>query len=93
MSILSCYLLPHPAIMIEEVGGRETQKVISSVKAADTVGKEIQELSHGYSGNNIPTVHFYDAICVYDFPLRAVLQLLAPQVKMKFDRDDIENEI
>ena len=37
MAILYCYLLPHPAIMIGEVGGRETQKVAASVKATDTV--------------------------------------------------------
>ena len=96
MSILSCYLLPHPPIMIEEVGGRETQKVVSSVKAANIVGKEIQELSpdtlviispHG------PV--FYDALCIYDFPLKGSLAAFgAPQVKMEFDRDDdLKNEI
>lgn len=74
MAILSCYLMPHPAIMIEEVGGRETQKVAASVKAADTVAREIKELApdtiviispHG------PV--FYDALCIYDFPLRGSL--------------------
>lgn len=90
MGILSCYLMPHPAIMIEEVGGRETQKVSSSVKAAYTVAREIKELSpdtiviispHG------PV--FYDAICVYDFELKGSLaDFGAPQVKIEFDRDD-----
>jgi AmmeMemoRadiSam system protein A len=78
------------------VGGRETQKVISSVKAADTVGKEIQELSPDTLV--IISPHgpiFYDAICVYDFPLKGSLAAFgAPQVKMKFDRDDdLKNEI
>ena len=45
MSVLSCYLMPHPPIMVEEVGGRETQKIVSSIKAAKTVGQEIKELS------------------------------------------------
>ncbi|HQE04796.1 MAG: AmmeMemoRadiSam system protein A [Tepidanaerobacteraceae bacterium] len=90
MAILSCYLMPHPAIMIEEVGGRETQKVAASVKAADTVAREIKELApdtiviispHG------PV--FYDALCIYDFPLRGSLaDFGVPQIKMDFVRDD-----
>ncbi len=96
MGILSCYLLPHPPIMVEEVGGRETQKVVSSVKAANTVGKEIQELSPDTLV--IISPHgpiFYDAICIYDFPLKGSLASFgAPQVKMEFDRDDdLTNEI
>ncbi|NLZ52525.1 MAG: AmmeMemoRadiSam system protein A [Thermoanaerobacteraceae bacterium] len=96
MGILSCYLMPHPAIMIEEVGGRETQKVASSVKAADTVAKEIKQLSpdtiviispHG------PV--FYDALCIYDFPLKGSLaDFGAPQIKMEFAcDDDLKKEI
>lgn len=96
MGILSCYLMPHPAIMVEEVGGKETQKVVSSVKAANTVGKEIQQLSpdtvviispHG------PV--FYDALCIYDFPLKGSLASFgAPQVKIEFGCDnDLANEI
>jgi len=96
MGILSCYLMPHPAIMIEEVGGKETQKVTSSVKAADTVASELKQLSpdtiviispHG------PV--FYDALCIYDFPLKGSLaDFGAPQIKMEFIRDDdLKNEI
>jgi len=82
--------------MIEEVGGKETQKVTSSVKAADTVAREIKQLSpdtiviispHG------PAI--YDALCIYDFPLRGSLaSFQAPQIKMEFVRDDdLKNEI
>lgn len=90
MGILSCYLMPHPAIMIEEVGGRETQKVVSSVKAADTVAREIKELAPDTIV--IISPHgplFYDALCIYDYPLKGSLEDFgAPQIKMEFDRDD-----
>ncbi len=96
MGILSGYLLPHPAIMVEEVGGKETRKVISSVEAADEVGKEIKKLSP--DSIVIISPHgpvFYDAICIYDFPLKGDLAAFgAPQIKMEFARDDdLKNEI
>jgi len=82
--------MPHPAIMIEEVGGSETQRVASSVEAAYTVAREIKELApdtiviispHG------PV--FYDALCIYDFPLKGSLaDFRAPQIRMEFARDD-----
>ena len=37
--------MPHPPIMIPEVGGPETKDVDSTIKSAETVGREIQELN------------------------------------------------
>ena len=96
MSVLSCYLMPHPPIMVEEVGGRETQKIVSSIKAAKTVGQEIKELSPDTIV--IISPHgpiFYDALCIYDFLLKGSLASFgAPEVDMEFERDDdLINEI
>lgn len=96
MSKLSGYLMPHPPIMVEEVGRGETPKVISSVNAANVVGKEIKELSPDTVV--IISPHgpiFSDALCIYDFPLKGSLAAFgAPEVKMSFERDDdLANEL
>ncbi|MDN5301032.1 MAG: hypothetical protein PWQ60_546 [Thermoanaerobacteraceae bacterium] len=96
MGILSAYLMPHPPIMVKEVGGRETQRTTSSIEAAKEVGREIRELApdtlvlispHG------PV--FQDAVCIYDFPLKGSLSSFgAPGVKMEFQSDeDLKREI
>lgn len=96
MSVLSGYLMPHPPIMVEEVGGKEAQKVISSINAANTVGKEIAELSPDTIV--IISPHgpiFADALCIYDFNLKGSLaSFSAPEVKMSFERDaDLADEV
>ena len=89
MSVLSGYLMPHPPIMVEEVGGKEAQKVISSINAANTVGREIAKLSPDTIV--IISPHgpiFADALCIYDFNLKGSLASFgAPEVKMSFERD------
>jgi AmmeMemoRadiSam system protein A len=90
MGIVSCYLMPHPPIMLEEVGGKEVNKVKNTVKAAIHVGKEIKQLKpdtvivispHG------PILQ--DAVCLYDFPLKGNFASFgAREVSMKFDPDD-----
>ncbi len=89
MSVLSGYLMPHPPIMIEEVGGKEARKVISSINAANTVGSEIAKLSPDTVV--IISPHgpiFADALCIYDFSLKGSLASFgAPEVKMSFERD------
>ncbi|MDD4569563.1 MAG: AmmeMemoRadiSam system protein B, partial [Tepidanaerobacteraceae bacterium] len=96
MGILSCYQLPHPPIMVEEVGGRETQKIVSSIEAANMVGREIKELSPDTLV--IISPHgpiFADAICIYDFPLKGNLSSFgAPEVRMEYNADeDLKDEI
>lgn len=96
MTVASAYLMPHPPIMVEEVGGRETQKIKATIQAAEEVGREIEKLSpdtlviispHG------PV--FQDAICIYDFPLKGDLaNFHAPEVSMEFSSDeDLKREI
>lgn len=40
-NIVGAYLLPHPPIMIEEIGGRESQKVSDTIKSLQKVSKKI----------------------------------------------------
>lgn len=90
MSVVSGFHMPHPPIMVREVGGAETQKVKSTVDAAEEVGKQIRELApdtvviispHG------PV--FRDAVCIYDFPLKGSLASFgSPGVKMEFESDE-----
>lgn len=89
MSLERCYLMPHPPIMIPEVGGKEINKVAATIEAAKRVGREIQKISpdtiiiispHG------PV--FSDAICIYDFPLKGDLaSFRAPEVTLNFKSD------
>ena len=96
MGIVSAFQLPHPPIMVEEVGGIETKKVKKSIEAANRVGREIKELapetiviisSHG------PV--FTDAICIYDYPLKGYLSSFnAPEVELSFAADeDLKKDI
>lgn len=39
--IVGAYLLPHPPIMIEEIGGRESQKVSDTINSLQKVSKKI----------------------------------------------------
>ncbi|SHM68268.1 uncharacterized protein, PH0010 family/AmmeMemoRadiSam system protein A/AmmeMemoRadiSam system protein B [Caldanaerovirga acetigignens] len=90
MGIVGCFLMPHPAIMIEEVGKKETLKVKNSIEAAHRVGEEIVRLKpetiviispHG------PV--FQDAICVYDFPLKGdFAEFGVPELTLEFVPDE-----
>ncbi|ADL08793.1 AmmeMemoRadiSam system protein A [Thermosediminibacter oceani] len=90
MGIVGCYLMPHPPIMVPEVGRDEARKVDKSIEAASEVGREIRDLKpdtlvlispHG------PV--FQDAVCIYDFPLKGSLASFgAPEVRLKFEPDE-----
>ncbi len=41
--ILGAYITPHPPIMIEEIGGRDSSKVSDTIKALQKVSKKIKE--------------------------------------------------
>lgn len=87
--ILDAFLMPHPAIMLEEVGGRETEKVKASVRAAEKVGEKISRIKpdtiviispHG------PV--FQDALCLYDYELKGSFASFGtPEVQRHFIRD------
>ncbi|MCG0275773.1 MAG: AmmeMemoRadiSam system protein A [Thermosediminibacteraceae bacterium] len=96
MGIVGCFLMPHPPIMVPEVGKQEALKVKKSIDAAHKVGMEIQELNpetiviispHG------PV--FQDAILIYDFPLKGSLaDFGAHEVKLEFEPDEeLKDEI
>ena len=59
MGIVSAFQLPHPPIMVEEVGGIETKKVKKSIEAANRVGREIKELARNDCDNIFPWSGFY----------------------------------
>ncbi|TYP58749.1 AmmeMemoRadiSam system protein A [Thermosediminibacter litoriperuensis] len=90
MGIVGCYLMPHPPIMIPEVGKDEARKVNTSIEAAHEVGREIRDLKpdtlvlispHG------PI--FQDAVCIYDFPLKGSFASFgAPEVRLEFESDE-----
>ena len=44
MAILRSVIMPHPPIIIPEVGGEETQKVAATILAMQTLAREIKEL-------------------------------------------------
>ena len=94
--ILGAFLMPHPAIMVEEVGGAEVEKVKASVSAAEKVGAKISRLKpdtiviispHG------PV--FQDALYLYDYDLKGSLAAFgAPQIKGQFSKDpELADEI
>jgi AmmeMemoRadiSam system protein A/AmmeMemoRadiSam system protein B len=96
MGIVGCYLMPHPPIMVPEVGGDEVRKVNASIEAAHKVGMEIQKLKP----DTIVLVSphgpvFQDAVCIYDFPLRGSFASFgAPKLKLEFEPDeDLKEEI
>lgn len=90
MGVTAGYLMPHPPIMVEEVGGSETQRICATVEAAHKVGKEIGELEPDTVV--IISPHgpiFQDALCVYDYPLKGDLSSFgAPQVRQDFEPDE-----
>lgn len=91
MGVLACYLMPHPPIMVDEVGGKETKNVKSTIEAAKAVGKEIKQLKPDTI--IIISPHgpiFQDAVCLYDFPLKGNLSGFgASEVSMAFEPDDL----
>lgn len=90
MGIVAGYLMPHPPIMVEEVGGRETKRISSTIEAARAVGKEIRELS----SDTVVVISphgpiFQDALCIYDFPLRGDLAAFgAADVRQEYVPDE-----
>lgn len=41
--ILSAYLMPHPPIMIEEIGGKEALKLEDTISGMESIGQDIKE--------------------------------------------------
>ena len=91
MGVLACYLMPHPPIMVDEVGGKETESIKSTIEAAKAVGREIKQLKPDTI--IIISPHgpiFQDAVCLYDFPLKGNLSAFgASEVSMEFEADEL----
>ncbi|MDI6601006.1 MAG: AmmeMemoRadiSam system protein A [Thermoanaerobacteraceae bacterium] len=88
--ILASFLMPHPPIIIPEVGKGEEKKIQKTIDAMNDVSKTISKLRpqtviiispHGYV--------FRDAVCAYGMPDIAgdLGYFGAPQVKMGFENN------
>lgn len=72
MSIKGYYLLPHPPIVVPEVGKGEEQKIIDTIKGFDAVGKEIAQKKpdtiiiitpHGTMFQDAVSISYEDDLC------------------------------
>lgn len=71
MSLKSAYILPHPPIVIDKIGGKDTQKCLSTKKAMEDIAKEVKEISpdtiviispHGPVFSDAVTVNYTDKL-------------------------------
>ena len=44
MSILSTFIVPHPPLIIPEIGGGQQIKIEKTIKAYDEIAKRIEEI-------------------------------------------------
>lgn len=68
-ALRAAYLMPHPPVMIDEIGGREAEKVSSTQESARKVAKQIKQISP--ETVVVITPHgpvFQDAICISALP-------------------------
>ena len=95
--IIGFYVMPHPPILIPEVGRGEEEKIKNTYDACESIGREIAELKPEVI--IIVTPHgtmFSDAIALsFENSIAGNLkQFGAPQVSMDFDIDmDLTQEI
>ncbi|MCB2293897.1 AmmeMemoRadiSam system protein A [Clostridium algoriphilum] len=95
--IIAYYAMPHPPIIIPEVGHGEEKKIKSTYDACELIGREISEIKPEVI--IIVTPHgtmFSDAIALSFEPTisGSLKQFGAPQVSMNFDIDmDLTQEI
>ncbi|MBU3113731.1 AmmeMemoRadiSam system protein A [Clostridium lacusfryxellense] len=95
--IIGFYVMPHPPILIPEVGHGEEEKIKNTYDACESIGREIEELKPEVI--IIVTPHgtmFSDAIALsFENSIKGNLkQFGAPQVSMDFNIDmDLTQEI
>ena len=88
--MLSYYLMPHPPIIIPDIGKGNENKAINTIKACEEVGKKINELSP--ETIIIITPHgtvFRDAIAIITSKTLSgdLKNFNAPNIKFNFEID------
>ncbi len=83
-------LLPHPPVLLPEVGGAESEKAVRTKRAAERAAKQC--LAQPVETIVLMTPHaprFSDAIAVFDYPHwdGSLAQFGAPEVRLAFDGD------
>ncbi|MDF2502330.1 MAG: Extradiol ring-cleavage dioxygenase class protein subunit [Anaerosporomusa subterranea] len=91
-SLVGCALMPHPPIMVPEVGGCDTKRICSTVRAAEQVAQTLVERSS--ETVILITPHgpvFEDAVSISVYPrLRGSLAAFgAPDVSVAFETDGL----
>lgn len=86
------YLMPHPPLIIPEIGKGEERKIQSTVKACREIGNRIKNI--GAETIILISPHgmvFSDATAVYNEPIinGSFVRFGAPQIKMSFETDII----
>ena len=92
MNLIGCAFMPHPPIMVPEVGGEELARIEATVRAAEKVTAALQE--HNPQTVIILTPHgpvFEDAACISIHPrLRGSLAAFgASDVSLGFETDGL----
>jgi MEMO1 family protein len=95
--IIGFYAMPHPPIIIPEVGRGEEEKIKNTYDACESIGREIAEIKpeviivvtpHGTMFSDAIALSFENSIS------GSLKQFGAPEVSMKFDIDmDLTQEI
>jgi AmmeMemoRadiSam system protein A/AmmeMemoRadiSam system protein B len=89
-SITGAFIFPHPPIMIEEVGKRETKKVEASIAAAEEAAKRIGELKPDTIVIISPHGTLFRDAMSFAAEERlegSLVKFGAPQVKIAYDND------
>lgn len=89
-NLLGAFIFPHPPIMINEVGGRETLKVENTIKAVNLASQRIDELKpdtiivitpHGPSLEDVMSIAFDDKLS------GDLNRFSAPSISYEFEND------
>lgn len=91
-NLVGCALMPHPPIMVPEVGGSETEHICSTVQAAEHVAQTL--VARGSETVVLITPHgpiFKDAVSISVYPrLRGSLAAFdAPDISVAFETDGL----
>lgn len=91
-NLVGCALMPHPPIMVPEVGGSDTERISSTVQSAEYIAQTL--VARGAETVVLITPHgpvFKDAVSVSVYPrLRGSLAAFgAPDISVAFETDGL----